>query len=296
MNTTQLECFLMVANYLNFSRAAQQLRITQPAVSHQINTLEDELGVKLFSRSSKTVRLTRAGLMFIQNANEILKMTALSKTRIKEFQESFAVRLGIGCHNFLELRLLKETLKGLCDAIPQCVPSVRMIPFSSLDHMLEEDEVQVMFTFKEEAPARAVYRELTQCPMVCICAPGHPLSAYEHLTLEQLNGCGRIAVCPPAVFPDIMADIQTKAYHGRKAEEMIFCDSIDIVYTLVEAGCAFAVMPLIPHTESEGICYIPLEGLEKLSYGAAYKRSSLEPALKEFLKQLEALFKADAGA
>ena len=44
MNTVQLECFLSVANYLNFSRAAEHLRITQPAVSHQIGSLEDELG------------------------------------------------------------------------------------------------------------------------------------------------------------------------------------------------------------------------------------------------------------
>ena len=41
MNTTQLECFMSVANFLNFSRAAEQLRLTQPAVSHQINTLVD---------------------------------------------------------------------------------------------------------------------------------------------------------------------------------------------------------------------------------------------------------------
>ena len=53
LNTTQLECFTEVANFLNFSRAAEHLRITQPAVSHQINTLEDELGVKLFLRTSK---------------------------------------------------------------------------------------------------------------------------------------------------------------------------------------------------------------------------------------------------
>ena len=51
LNTTQLECFLAVANCLNFSRAAEQLRLTQPAVSHQISTLEDELGVKLFKRT-----------------------------------------------------------------------------------------------------------------------------------------------------------------------------------------------------------------------------------------------------
>ena len=62
LNTTQLECFLAVANCLNFSRAAEQLRLTQPAVSHQISTLEDELGVKLFKRTSKSVRLTQEGL------------------------------------------------------------------------------------------------------------------------------------------------------------------------------------------------------------------------------------------
>ena len=66
MNTTQLECFMEVANFLNFSRAAERLRITQPAVSHQINTLENELGVKLFHRTSKSVRLTQEGFLFTQ--------------------------------------------------------------------------------------------------------------------------------------------------------------------------------------------------------------------------------------
>ena len=52
MNTVQLECFLAVAQYLNFSKAAESVSITQPAVSHQIGSLEDELGVKLFVRTS----------------------------------------------------------------------------------------------------------------------------------------------------------------------------------------------------------------------------------------------------
>lgn len=57
MNTTQLECFMAVASFLNFSRAAEHLKITQPAVSHQINALEDELGVKLFHRTSRSCRI-----------------------------------------------------------------------------------------------------------------------------------------------------------------------------------------------------------------------------------------------
>lgn len=59
MNTIQLECFLMVADCLNFTKAAESLKITQPAVSHQIRALEDELGVKLFIRTNKRVSLTK---------------------------------------------------------------------------------------------------------------------------------------------------------------------------------------------------------------------------------------------
>ena len=58
MNTIQLECFLSVAEHLNFSRASEELKITQPAVSHQIRSLEEELDVRLFRRTSKSVSLT----------------------------------------------------------------------------------------------------------------------------------------------------------------------------------------------------------------------------------------------
>ena len=95
MNTTQLECFMTVANFLNFSRAAEVLRITQPAVSHQINALENELGVKLFHRTSKSVRLTQAGYLFTQYADEILRISGLSKERLKAAQEVHSVRLGV---------------------------------------------------------------------------------------------------------------------------------------------------------------------------------------------------------
>ena len=60
MNTVQLECFVTVAEHLNFSKASRVLKITQPAVSHQIRTLEEELDVKLFNRTSKSVTLTQA--------------------------------------------------------------------------------------------------------------------------------------------------------------------------------------------------------------------------------------------
>ena len=93
-----------MANTLNFSRAAEQLRLTQPAVSHQINSLEDELGVKLFQRTSKSVRLTQEGYLYTQYAGEILRLFNVSKGRLRATREEQQRILGIGCRNTLYTR------------------------------------------------------------------------------------------------------------------------------------------------------------------------------------------------
>lgn len=104
MNTIQLECFVAVAEHLNFSRASEELKITQPAVSHQIQALEEELGVKLFLRTSKSVSLTQEGLMFFPDAQLILKTALSAKERLGR-HEHF-IPFDIGCHNYMELALL----------------------------------------------------------------------------------------------------------------------------------------------------------------------------------------------
>lgn len=71
---------MTVANFLNFSRAAEVLRITQPAVSHQINALENELGVKLFHRTSKSVGFKPKLATSLPICDEILRISGLSKS------------------------------------------------------------------------------------------------------------------------------------------------------------------------------------------------------------------------
>ena len=106
MNTTQLECFLAVAQNLNFSKAAESVALTQPAVSHQVRSLEEELGVQLFTRTSKSVALTRAGMQFIGDASAILRIANTARMRLNEPQAQNAVFLGLGCHNHNELDLV----------------------------------------------------------------------------------------------------------------------------------------------------------------------------------------------
>ena len=137
---------MSVSNFLNFSRAAEQLCITQPAVSHQINALEDELGVKLFHRSSKSVRLTQAGHLFTQYASEMLRLSGLSKARLKAYQQALPMRFGVGCRDFMELRLFTSVLAQLRQEEPQLLPVLRLIPFASLETQLADGDTQVMFS------------------------------------------------------------------------------------------------------------------------------------------------------
>lgn len=79
MNTTQLICFLTVAETLNFARAAEQLHVTQPAVTQQIHSLETELNLQLFRRTTRTVELTQDGLIFLGDAKAMVEIFERAK-------------------------------------------------------------------------------------------------------------------------------------------------------------------------------------------------------------------------
>lgn len=285
MNTTQLECFMAVANFLNFSRAAEHLKITQPAVSHQINALEDELGVKLFHRTSKSVRLTQEGFWFTQYAGEILKLEDISRARMKEARQT-PRRLLIGCRNSAELRMLRPTLCRLRQELPDLLPVLRMIPFDSLENLLAEGEVDLIFSFRETAPQRARYRELALCPVVCACAPDHPLAGREQVTLEELRRAGRIAVCRPPICPQAIFHFQSQAIGERETDQILFCDHQEAMEVLAETGYAFAVTADYPHARLPGLRYIPIPECRALSFGAVYLPEGGSPALRRFVELL----------
>ena len=286
LNTTQLECFMAVADFLNFSRAAEHLRITQPAVSHQIKTLEDELGVALFRRTSKTVRLTQEGHLFLQYAEDILKLAGRSVTQVRQCRSSRPVKLGIGCRSAADLRLIRPALERLRQEEPEVVPQPRLFPFSSLDNLLAEGDIDVMLTFQETVPKNSTYQELTRCPIVCICREDHPLAKAEELTPEELKGTATIAACRPPACPPSLFALQGQIVTAVPPDQVMFCENQEVLLTLVEAGYAFAVMADFPQLRRPGLCRIPLAGPPPLSYGAAWPADRRSPVLRRFLNLL----------
>ncbi len=287
MNTTQLECFLAVADYLNFSRAAEHLRLTQPAVSHQVKTLEDELGVALFQRTSKKVRLTQEGHMFLQYAGKILQLSNISRAQVQGCYQARPMRLGLGCRSTADLRLLRPALERLRQEEERILPMIRLIPLSALDNLLTEGDIQVLFTFQETAPQKGAYRELLRSPVVFVCREDHPLAQCETVTVEQLKEGGLIAACRPPLCPPSVFALQGQIVTSKPPEEVIFCESQEVLFTLVETGYAFSIMADFPQLRAPQLRYIPVEGCEPLSFGVSYLRSNGGQTLRRFLSVLE---------
>ena len=287
MNTTQLECFLTAANFLNFSRAAEHLQLTQPAVSHQIRTLEDELGVSLFNRAGRKVSLTQEGHLFVQYAGEILKLAGMSRSRLLESAQIRPVRLGIACRNTMELALLRPALSQLREEQPELLPAIRIVPFDSIENQLREGQVQVMFSYQEIAPKNGEYRELLRCPLVAVCLPDHPLALQASPTLPQLSEAGRIAVCRPPICPPTLFALQGRIATLKAPGQTIFCESWEAIHTLVETGFAFTVETDLPQARRPDLRYLPLDGFEPLSFGVVTLPGGRDPMVRRLLALLQ---------
>lgn len=96
MELRQLRYFVAVARTLNFTKAAAEVHIAQPPLSRQIANLEAELGVRLFERSPRGLKLTTAGALLVERANEILKRVERTKREVAAFNEKRSRRFKIG--------------------------------------------------------------------------------------------------------------------------------------------------------------------------------------------------------
>ena len=280
MNTIQLECFLAVAEHLNFSRASEVLRITQPAVSHQIQSLEEELDVKLFKRTSKSVSLTQEGIQFLPDAQLILKTALSAKERLGQHEQFIPFELG--CHNRMELNLLPPILKKLTEFFPLLRPVIQIVPFPSLLSQVENKQVHAAFGIKEEQKKSSLYfRELCSAPMACICSPGHPLAQYDSLTKDQLSGS--IIACSPRQIADPIFSIQNSIVAKLRPEQRYFSKNMESALTLVKAQIGYTLYPDIIAAREPDLTYIPVTDIPKMSFGVYYRYDDDHPVLRRFL-------------
>ncbi len=293
MNSFQLTCFLTVAETLNFARSAERLNITQPAVTHQIKSLESELGTVLFNRSTHSVELTKAGFLLLDDARTIVAATQRVKKRYEAAQGREFPELRIGCHSDGYLQELPEILRSFAAVHPEVHVSIRMIPIQAhLYQFLEEDKIDILLALKEpdsKQKVPGIYRELAKSSTVCICSADHPLAERTQLTMQDLSKTALILYEPiKSSFFDIQ--IWGKLISGRDPSKLHFCESAATAIILAKAGYGMFIMPEIFAPSDPALVVIPLTGPADNSFGMYYKSLKSNAYLKSFCEILKEYF------
>lgn len=284
MNTFQLECFLAVTNTLSFARAAEQLNVSQPTVTHQVKSLENELNVKLFNRSTRLVEITPEGQAFVVDARSMVGIARQAKLRFAAPNDRPIETLSIGCSSHVQLQLLTDCLSKLSAKTAHFHPRLLVVPREQLFHLLDTERADVIFDIREgcELKGNLKFRELIQSDIVCICRKDAKLAEKVSVTIKDLMTESLVFCDPMNIAPDI-ADLQWKLAEGRNRADVHFSGSSEAALVLAEAGIGVAILPELYLKNQSNLVKVALEDAPKFSYGMFYRTYNGDELLKEFI-------------
>ena len=187
MNITlrQLKVFERVARRLSFTRAAEELFLTQPAVSMQIKQFEEAIGLPLFERLGKKIYLTRAGEELYQLSRSIAQQLDEAEQLIEELKGTEAGRLNVSVANtvhYFAIRLLGE----FCQRHPKVRVSFKVTNRKGLLQNLEDNEADLLLMGQPPDNQDLVAESFLINPLVIIAPQHHPLSGRRSIPLKEL--------------------------------------------------------------------------------------------------------------
>jgi DNA-binding transcriptional LysR family regulator len=242
MELRHLRYFLALAEELSFTRAAERLHVSQPPLSLQIRQLEEEIGARLFSRTSRRVELTRAGHSFLKDARAILERVDASVGRAAAIDSGLAGRLDIGLSGSHFFGPLPE----LITAYAQKHPEVSMLlhelsPFVQLEALRERRlDVSISRTLVNDVQLRSTH--LWADPMVAVLPPSHALRQRKKLVLSDLRNDNFVALKPEtSAFSQHIRDCCQQAGFTPKVVQHV--SEVPAIVSLVAAGMGVALVP-----------------------------------------------------
>ena len=287
MNTQQLLCFVCVADRLNFTKAAEELFLSPPTVTHHIQTLEAELGTPLLIRNSKMVRLTEAGRGFYNDAKEILAKIEIAQKKLRDNTHT-AVRLfHIGCTSSTELQYLKPPLRMLGEKYPGFNPIVHMQDYFSLKKMFEAEQLDILLCTRNmiRKMADCEFHPAAEAVFYAVMPKDSPLATRETLHFADLQGERLLTLHPKMVpFERPNRVLGWIIEHGMNHMD-IHCESDRAGILLAECGYGVALFPEfytqdLPDTL---VCrpFEPDYGV--VTFGLACRKQGKDDYVKEFL-------------
>lgn len=288
MELKQLRYFLAVAEERNFGRAALRLNLSQPPLTRQIQQLEAQLELRLFTRTPKGVELTPAGEALLQSTREILGYVDLAVERSKAANRGEIGRLDIAYYGTSIFVAIPRLLQLFRQRLPEVKISVRILVKDQQITALRNGQIHLGFGRYYPMEDEIAYERVLSEPLFVALPNSHALAQAEVINFSDLRD-EPFVVFPNTVRPGF-ADEVISLCRDQGFDPRINHDAPDASSTiaLVSIGYGCSLVPeSVTALQTPGVCYRPLTGAPTVSdLTVAYRRNDASPTLKAFLETI----------
>ena len=291
MDFDQIHTMIEIAKHNSFSRAAERLYRTQPAISKQVRSLEQELGQKLFHRAGKQVELTPAGRILLEHCLQLAELRHQAKEALERMRHVPRGRLAVGANEATSLYVLPPVFAAFRARYPEVRLRIHRnftrklvervlantLDFAVVSLPVDEKDLMVLPLFRDE--------------LVVVVPPGHPLASQRSVTVEQLADHSLIfprTGRTRALFERVFAN---RGLEPRVSLELASVEAIK-KFVAVGLGVSLISRSFAGQEAANGtLQLISLEGLKLVrELGLIYHRDKcICPVMEAFLKLVQEL-------
>ncbi len=286
MELRHLRYFVAVAEELNFRRAAERLHLAQPPLSAQIKALETELGVRLFDRSTRSVRLTEAGRILLDEARQVLLSARQAEQRTRQ--------VGLGLQGTLRIGIIAPSANAWMASIlrefRQLHPGVKLALFDlvSTDQLrrLRDDELDVGVLRPPVHSLELEYQYVEESRQVLAVPTGHRLATKAEIVWTDFHDEALVLIDPGLQHGYYDRFFQACAQAGAVPRPAQFANDIQTKMWLISAG--FGIAPTtasLAEISRPGLTYRELPpGMPMVRSALVWKRNNDSPAVQALVQ------------
>ena len=287
MNLAAFEAFVKVMETGSISLAADQLFITQPAVTKRIHSLEEYFGVKLFESAGRGVQPTHASHSLLPKVKSWLNELGDIHNTLTHEQGQVQGKLKIGTSHHIGLHHLPSHLRGYVQQFPEVTLDVHFVDSEQAHEQVLAGDLELAFlTLPPQLDERLKYVTIWNDPLVFAASPFHPLAQKQNLSLEDLIQYPSLLPASQTYTSQItLAEFEKQ---GVKPKITMSNNPLESIRMLVSIGLGWSVLPKTLLNQDLKQLDIPLEMNRQLGmvWHPARTQSKAAEALVNIMKQL----------
>ena len=259
MTIIQLEYLLAVANCGSFSLAAEHCFVTQPSLSMQVKSLEEELGVMLLDRSKKPVIPTEAGEVVLEKAREALRAYNCIKESVADLKGETSGKLRLGVIPTIAPYLLHKFIPAFVRDYPKVELEISELINSDIVEALKRDRIDAALVASGTCGEGILEQELFSDRFFAYVSPENPLYERQNIRIEEIDLQDLVILSPGNCMRDQIIEL-CQARRTMPARYTFESGSLDTLMRIVDCTQCLTIIPEM------ALEYIPAERRDRLKW------------------------------